>query len=299
MLEWVFDDLLRFLFPDADRVFDWSAPLSFMDKELARISPEPKDGATSRVVDKLVKVKLRNRAKKYALVHLEVQGKTKKKDRRQFGERMFQYFNLLFAKHPLPLATIAVFTGDDGHLLPGSYSYSFLNTRLPFEYNTINIRDHSDEELSASDNPFAWTMLIAKQALLSGRNREQRLLEMKWVIFQKLYYKGIFEDRKLQAIFMFMEHYLPFDDPKISLIFRKRIDLLTGKKKTMDIFEQVKQMKIEEARQEGVQEGEKGAKEVFVRSLLAETEFSDEKIASLTRVSVRLVASIRKKLRFK
>jgi hypothetical protein len=60
----------------------------------------------------------------------------------------------------------------------------------------------------------------------------------------------------------------------------------------MDIFEQVAQMKIEEARQEG----ENGAKETIARDLLAETEFSDEKIASLTRISVKRVTAIRKKL---
>ena len=60
----------------------------------------------------------------------------------------------------------------------------------------------------------------------------------------------------------------------------------------MDIFEQIKQMKIEEAREEGKKE----AKETIVRDLLAGTRFSDEKIASLTRIPVRRVASMRKKL---
>lgn len=292
-MEWVFDDLLRFLFPEADRVFDYKTPLTFMDKELARLCPEPKGGTTVRVVDKLVKVKLGKRGKKYALVHVEVQGQTKKRDRRLFGERIFQYFNLIFAKHPLPLATIAILTGDDGHLFPVGYSYSFMNTLLPFQYNTINIRDHSDNELGASGNPFAWAMLIAKQALLRGRDRKKRLLEKKWFIFKKLYYGGLFEDPKLQAILVFMEHYLPFDDEEISRIFEERVYLLTGKKYIMDIFEQVREMRIEEARQEG----QKEAREAIVHDLLNGTKFSDEKIASLTHVRVTRVAAIRKKLR--
>lgn len=305
LMEWVFDDLLRFLFPEAEQVFDLKTPLSFMDKELAQICPEQKGKATVRFVDKLVKVKLRKRAKKYALVHLEVQGRTKAKHRPLFGERMFRYFNLIFAKDPVPLAAIAIFTGGDGHLLSTRHLYHFMNTKLRYQYNAINIDNYSEVELGASANPFAWVLLIAKQALLRGRNREQRLLEKKWFIFQKLYDNGLLDNRKLQAILVFMEHYIPFKDQEIICKFRERVDQLTGKKNTMDIFEQVAQMKIEEARQEGLQmglkeglhEGEKEAKEAFVRDLLAETEFSDEKIASLSRVSGAVVATIREQMR--
>ena len=89
-----------------------------------------------------------------------------------------------------------------------------------------------------------------------------------------------------------MEHYIPFDDQEINCKFRERVDRHSSKKNTMDIFEQIKQMKIEEAREEGKKE----AKEAFVRDLMAGTRFSDEKIASLTRIPVRRVASMRKKL---
>jgi hypothetical protein len=89
-----------------------------------------------------------------------------------------------------------------------------------------------------------------------------------------------------------MEHYLPFDDQEINCKFRERVDRLTSKKNTMDIFEQIAEM----AREEGVEKGKKEAKEAIVRDLMAGTKFSDEKIASLTRIPVRRVASIRKKL---
>jgi hypothetical protein len=170
-----------------------------------------------------------------------------------------------------------------------------MNTWLPYMYNKVNIKDYSDEELEASDNPFAWVMLIAKQAFLRGRNRQMRLLEKKWVIFKKLHEHGLFEDHKLQAIAVFMEHYLPFDDPEIGRIFRERVDSLTDKTNTMDIFEQVKQIRYEEGRREGRQEGEKNARETIVCNLLANTEFSDKKIASVAGVPVALVARIRKK----
>jgi hypothetical protein len=65
----------------------------------------------------------------------------------------------------------------------------------------------------------------------------------------------------------------------------------------MDIFEQVAQMKIEEARQEGKQEGEMQTRASLVRELLAGSGFSDEKIAAFTQISVNEVAAIRKEMR--
>jgi predicted transposase YdaD len=300
LLEWVFDDLLRFLFPEADQVFDLQAPLSFMDKELARLCPEPGGEHTVRFVDKLVKVELKKKPGGSALFHLEVQGRTKAKDRPFFGERMFHYFNLIFAQYRQPLAAVAIFTGGDGHLLPGGYSYSFMDTRIPYSYKTMNIADYSDEELIASGNPFSYVLLTAKLGWIQGKSREQRWLERKVLIFKKLFEQGLFEQRKLQAILIFMEHYLPFKSKKIIRNFREQVDQITGKKNTMDIFEQVaewqKQDLREEGRNMGLQEGLLKGQEQSVRNLLSNTKFSVEKIASLVEVPVDFVEKIKAEL---
>jgi hypothetical protein len=55
VLEWIFDDLLRFLFPDADQVFDMKKGFAFLDKELAEIHPDQDKKTDTRIVDKLVK----------------------------------------------------------------------------------------------------------------------------------------------------------------------------------------------------------------------------------------------------
>ena len=57
----------------------------------------------------------------------------------------------------------------------------------------------------------------------------------------------------------------------------------------MDIFEQVAEMKVEEAKLE--------VRETVIRNLLETSEFSDEKIASVAEVSVNVVAAIRKQRR--
>jgi predicted transposase YdaD len=69
----------------------------------------------------------------------------------------------------------------------------------------------------------------------------------------------------------------------------------------MDIFEQVAEMKRQEGKQEGRQEGlEEGLeKSVRVLELLANTEYSVEKIASLIGVPVGFARKLAKEVRAK
>ena len=46
VMEEVFDDLLRFIFPDADQVYNMERGFEFLDKELAELYPDP--GKASR-----------------------------------------------------------------------------------------------------------------------------------------------------------------------------------------------------------------------------------------------------------
>src|SRR6201995_4935897 len=88
LLEWGFGDLLRLVFPDADKLFDWGIPVTFMDKELAALDPRSEETMTVRAVDKLASVQVR-KEKTPALVHLEVQGGTDREGGGLFGAATF------------------------------------------------------------------------------------------------------------------------------------------------------------------------------------------------------------------
>jgi hypothetical protein len=94
LLEEVFDDLLRFIFPEAKKVFDFKRGVEFLDKELAQMYPEPGKESATRFVDKLVKVFRKDGKEEWLLIHIEVQGATAR--RLQFAERMFRYFYRIF-----------------------------------------------------------------------------------------------------------------------------------------------------------------------------------------------------------
>jgi hypothetical protein len=85
------------------------------------------------------------------------------------------------------------------------------------------------------------------------------------------------------------------------LVLPAQIDRLTGKTKAMGIIEQVKQMKLDEARAEARKEAKREEAEkknrLFVTNLLMNTSFSVEKIAVLAGVSEAYVNKVKTSLK--
>ena len=288
MIEVVMADLLLFVDPDIRKELDLERGFEFLDKELAVIYPGGK-ASHARVVDKLVKVYLRDGTEHWILLHVEVQGRNGK----EFPERMFQYFVRLLTKRGHPVAAIALLTGKDGHSRPGVYEYRCLWTTARYEYKTLCIADYSDEVLAASSNPFAAVIQVAKEVLLQVKGTDEErdlvLLEEKTRIVKLLKEKmAAFGEEKTNAILAFLNNYVVFKNPEINLIFMKRTDVIFEKENTMGIIEQLAEIK----HQEGVEEGLEKA----VRSLLVKGEFSAKKIAELLDVPVALVRKVKKEL---
>jgi hypothetical protein len=295
MLEEVFDDLLRFVFPGADRIFDMSRGFEFLEKELGEMYPEPEKQTNTKFVDKLVKVFQKDGIEQWVLCHVEVQGKNDK----EFAKRMFKYYARIFDRFDRPMTAIAIFTGRDGKKLPGIYVHKYVGTELMYKYNTLCILDYDDRYLIASRNPFALVVLAAKKALLKGKNLDEVLLDEKLAIAKLLIKRG-YSEGKTTAILSFLHNYVRFEKPETNRIFEHEIDRLTDKTNIMGIIEQVKQMRIAEAKEEGRKEGLKEVRAkmaAVVRNLIAETSFSDRKIADIAGVSEAFVKRVRQRVK--
>jgi hypothetical protein len=286
MLEEVFDDLLRFVFPNADRVFDMKRGFEFLDKELGEMYPEPDKKSDTKFVDKLVKVFQRNGIEEWVLCHVEVQGTNDK----EFAKRMFKYYARIFDRFDRPMTAIAIFTGKDGKKMPDIYVQKYMGAELNYKYNTLCILDYDDRRLAAMKNPFALVMLAAKKALLKGENLDEALLKQKLSIANLLIKRG-YSQEKTNAILTFLHNYVKFEEPETNRIFETEIDRLTGKINTMGIIEQVRQMKIEAAKEEAVAEKDTEV----VRNLISKTDLSDKEIAAIVSVSEAFVKRLRKK----
>lgn len=168
--------------------------------------------------------------------------------------------------------------------MPDRYTYQYLKTRVVYEYQTLSILDFTDEELKESRNPFALVVLAAKMSLLENKIPEKELLERKILIARELLRKG-YTEQKVRAIMVFLESYVLFEDPEMNRIFIEQVRA-ADKSNIMGTIEYVKQ----EAEEKGRMEKETSV----VLNLLAQTNFSDEKIADLVSVSVAFVEEIRK-----
>src|ERR1700733_4710174 len=104
-LEDLFDDFLRFFYPDADELFDLSRGFEYLDKELDQLFPPEADLYEPRYIDKLVKVFTKAGDEEWILIHIEVQSYTDK----DFAKRMFQYYYRILDKYDKPITAFAIF----------------------------------------------------------------------------------------------------------------------------------------------------------------------------------------------
>jgi predicted transposase YdaD len=306
VMEEVFEDLLRFVFPDADKVYDLERGFEFLDKELAEMDPDPAKRKGTKFADKLVKVFNREGLEEWVLCHVEVQGYTKAKERPLFAARMFRYFIRIWDKHQKPVSAIAIFTGSDAKKMPARFEYGYRDTRVRYDFRTVSILDFTDDELEKSNNPFAQVVLVARTALLEQKMEELDLLELKILIATKLLNKG-FAEKKIRAILVFLEDYIFFKEPEMNRIFIESIQS-QDKNNVMGIDEYLKQKAmeeglekglekgLEEGREKGREEGRKEEREKNVKHLLASTEFSVTKIAELLDVPVSFVKKVKESL---
>jgi hypothetical protein len=281
IMEEVFPDLLRFIYPDADDEYNMERGFEFLDKELAELNPQPDEEKDSRFADKLVKVYHRDGVEEWVLLHVEVQGDTQ--DRDAFAERMYTYFYRIRDRYPGRLVSaLAIFTGENGNRMPGKYSYQYRGTRLTYEYPTVSILDYSDEELDKSSNPFAQVVVAAKMRLQEGKVPEDELLNNKLLAARKLTEKG-FGMEKIRAIFNFLRNYVLFEKPETN----RKFDNLFKETDKTSVMNTVEYLKME---------GKEEAATAFVENLLKGSDFVVEKIASLANVSVEFVNKVKNQL---
>jgi len=250
VLEDLFDDFLRFFYPEADKLFDLNKGFEYLDKELDQLFPPDADTYATRYVDKLVKVFTRTGGEEWILVHVEVQGYTD----HDFAKRMFQYFNRILDQYDKPITAFAIFADTNKSFHPQYYEREFLGTRVYYSFNTYKIIDQSDAELEASNNPFAMAVLSAKLSLSRPGLKDQQLFELAYNLAKRLLTKQMPKE-KIRKIMTFLRYYLRFENPEISAKFVRELNILTERSTTMGIEELLLDQAKKEGKKEGVEEG--------------------------------------------
>jgi predicted transposase/invertase (TIGR01784 family) len=287
ILEDVFDDFLVFIFEERSTIFDFSKGFEFLNKELAQIYPVDENSDHPKFVDKLVKVFTKGGSEEWVLVHVEVQGYNDP----EFAKRMFTYFYRILDKFGKPITCVALFTGSEKAAVVQQYDYSFLGTENHFRYNVYNVIEQDINSLEKNENPFAMVVQTVLIALQKNKLGEMEVLRLYKNIARRLLQRNI-SPVKTRAIMNFLKYYVNFENKQNIINFEEEIKALTNNNFTMGIEE----LLLERAEMRGVEKGVEKSKYLFVKNLILDTNFGDEKIASLASVDTTFVQQVRKEL---
>ena len=282
VLEDLFDDFLRFFYPDANELFDFSKGFEYLDKELEQLFPPEADSYATRYVDKLVKVFTISGVEEWILVHVEVQGYAD----RDFAKRMFQYYSRIFDQYDRPITAFAIFADTHKNFHPQYYEREFLGTRIYYSYNTYKIIDQNDTELETSNNPFAMAVLSAKISLSRPKLNDQQLFAAAYDLAKRLLAKQI-PKQKIRMVMSFLRYYLRFENPEISAKFVKELNVLTERSTTMGIEELI----VDQAKKEGIQKGELSKAKSIARAMKDEG-IAVAQIVKFTQLSVEEIEKL-------
>ena len=177
-LELFFPEAMALLAPALYQAIDWSYPPEFLDKELQAIGRLRRGGnAGRRLVDKLVRVRLREGAPALLLLHVEVQGRSGGPAAlTQFTARMFEYRYLLHAHYragscgsALRIYSLGILVDRASGPTHLEYRDEFLGQGVRFAFPVVNLAQwlqRSDELRAwAAHNPFAVVIMAQLQAL--------------------------------------------------------------------------------------------------------------------------------------
>ena len=285
-LEDLFDDFLRFFYPEADQLFDLEKAFEYLDKELDQLFPPEHDKYAPRYVDKLVKVFTKQGIEEWILIHVEVQSY---KDH-DFAKRMFQYYYRILDQYDKPITAFAIFADSDKNFHPKYYEREFLGTRVHYSYNTYKIIDQDDASLKASNNPFAMAVLAAKLVLLRPALRDQQLLDRASALVKNLLNMQMSRD-KIRKVMNFLRYYIHFENPEMLAKFEQRISILTGGSTTMGIEEFL----LDNAKKEGIEKGKLEGKleeAIAIARELKKEGLAIEFIAKTTKLSVEEIEKL-------
>jgi hypothetical protein len=151
ILEQYFPGFIEFFFPAIFSQIAWEMDYEFLDKELQKIVRDSRTGR--RIVDKLIKVWLKNGSEVWVLIHVEIQGSVDP----EFAKRMYTYNYRLFDRYDRKIVSLAVLTDDRKAWKPDRYGYELWGCEVGIRFPVIKLTEYREkwDMLESSRNPFA------------------------------------------------------------------------------------------------------------------------------------------------
>jgi hypothetical protein len=238
LLSVFFKEFIEAFLPEVAAYIDFNS-LILMDKETF---PDATAGKR-RESDLVVRAKFRDH-EVFFLVHVEHQAHLEK----DFGQRMFRYFVLLYLKYGLPVYPVVLFSHHRPKSQPDRFRVVFPDRQvLNFRYRVIQLSRMSWRRWLKQPNPAACA-LMSKMAI-APRDRPRVKLEcLKLLVRLKL------DPARTKLISGFVDTYLNLNAEE-ALIFTKQADRLlppSEKENVMEIVTSWMKEGLKKGRQEAM-----------------------------------------------
>jgi hypothetical protein len=173
-LELFLRPFLELCFPEVASEVDWDVPVEFLDTELQQVVRDAESGR--RHVDKLVRVRQRDGADEWVLIHIEIQSQPDQ----GLPYRLYEYHHRIVDRFRRRAATLAVLADERKDWRPDFYEDTLWRCRVRFEYPVCKLLDFAadPERLESSSNPAAIAVSAHLAAQTSRSNLELRKLEV-------------------------------------------------------------------------------------------------------------------------
>ena len=245
VIERFFPPFLQFFAPNLHKDVDFSHPITFLDKEMQEVAKIGLEG--SKIVDKLVQIRLKDGAEKWLLVHIEVQGDVDE----EFSLRMFRYFIRIFERYDKPIVSMAIVTGPASWKPSRNFELKNYGSGVEFEYLLFRLSDYEREALLADDNPMALVVLAAQDAERHRRRYRGRYDVKRRLI--RILYQHNYTRQDIRDLFDFIDwviHLNAEDDKRLWQEIRK-----FEEENQMPYITSVERIGIQKGLEQGIQEG--------------------------------------------
>ncbi len=270
ILEKLFAEFLQFFFPDIHRDIDFNKGYQFLDKEFQKISKGAKTG--KRIVDKLVKVYLKDGSEKWLLIHIEIQGQKEN----EFAKRMFTYNYRIFDRYQKETISLALLTDRDARFRPNMFQMKRWGFECTFKFPLVKIIDYIDYEFAKDTNPFS---LVVQAFLKTMETQGDDLSRYRWKkeFILHVYQLGL-DHETLFQIYQFIEWIMDLPKELDEQLYQEIKQIEEHKEMSLITIAEEKGIKkglqqgIAKGRQEGQIEGLRKAIELLMNAKFGETE---------------------------
>ncbi len=296
ILEDLFPQFLEFFFPEVYRDVDFSKGFEFLDKELSKILKGSQTG--TRIVDKLVKVFLKNGGEKWLLIHVEIQGQPEK----DFERRIYVYNYRIADKFNKDVVSLVILTDDNVNFRPEQYRSAHWRFEIIFKFPAIKLIDYDKDwhALEKNENPFA----IAVQAFLktlATKGDDQTRFSWKKRLLIELYARGLTKKTVL-ALYRFIDWVMTLPKELEDVVMDELTRIEENKKMPYVTYAERRGMKrgMERGKEKGMEEGWIKGLHASINDIL-EIKFGDASTALIENIQsvndVRTLESLRDSLK--